>query len=308
MQAWQSFAAALAIGLVGGGAYMLLTMRRRFSRIVVVLLSVPIPATGLALYALQSGPPPHVTQQSRLVSALVAISIITAIWRAWVRREMGPGKTVTTAVRANFNRYVLAVRGCTAVWITAYAGTFEPLFAVANLAVICAWVAFCIPRRWRHGVDELSVVLAARPAEVYQFLVEPNNWPRFQDVEDVALYPEGPLRVGSEVTTRRATPWSGRKLKANPMWITVTTRITALEPGVSYTAATVGRDDQVTNEVRPSGTGTTLTTRVDRTLPLPDAILGMMLEYRAELAARRQASLYSLQRLDGLIPSATRPG
>lgn len=307
MPAWQFYAAALAIGLVGGGAYMLLTMKRRFSRIVVVLLSVPIPAAGLALYAVYAGPGPQRTWQNWLASALVVIGVTSAVWRAWVRGEMRPGKTVTLPVRANFNRYVLAVRGCTAVWITAYAATFEPLFAIANLAAICAWVAVCIPRRWRHGADELSVELAARPADVYQFLVQPTNWPLYQDVEDVTLSPDGPLRVGSEVTTRRTIPGSGHGVNSKPTWVTVTTRITALEPGVSYTAVTVGRDDRVATEVRASGTGTRLTTRVDRTLPLTDAILGMMLEYRAELAARRKASLQTLQRLDELIPLATRP-
>jgi len=302
--AWQSFAAALALGLVVGGAYMLLTMRRRFSRIVVVLLSVPIPVAGLAWYAFHGGPTPPPTWQSRLVSALVVISVGSAIWRSWVMREMRPGKTVTPATRANFNRYVLAFRGCTTLWITAYAATFVPLIAIANLCVIGGWVIACVPRRWRHVTDELSVDLMSRPTDVYRFLVEPANWPLFQDIEGVTVHSAGPLRVGSEVTSRRMVMSS----KAKPGWITVTSRIAALDPGVSYTVATVGRDDEVTNDVSPSGTGTRLTTRVVRTLPLTDAVMGMMLEYRAELAGRRKDSLRTLQGLDRLIPAAIPPG
>jgi hypothetical protein len=301
MQVWGSYAGWLSVGLVVAGAYLVLTMRRRFSRIVFVLLSVPIPAAGLALYALDPGPSPQLNWLTWLAASLIALGLVAPFWRSGMRAAMQPGKSVTVANVASHNRVSLAARGCGAVGITAYVAIFEPIFGIANLAAICIWIGFCMPRRWRHLGYELSVDLRAQPGEVYRFLLQPSNWPRYQEnLELVTPLPDGPLTIGSEVTTRQAVPWSGSGANAKPTWVSITTRFTALEPDASYTAVTVGRDDKVTTAMQESGSGTRLTIRADRTLPRAEAILGMMLEYRAQLVARRRVSLKALRRLDEL--------
>jgi hypothetical protein len=296
MVTWQSVAHWFAIGLALFGVLLLLTMGRRFDRVVLLLLSVPIPGAGFLYFSLNPGPQPQLTWLTWLASSLIVIGVFPAFYSVRLRQAMRPGKTVTLPMLIINNRYALAARGCVVVGLSAYVAMFEPVFGIANLVACGIWVALWIPRRWRLMQVEVVAPVGARPARTYGYVSEASNWPRYQaDVQEVRVRPEGRLHVGSEVTVRRLYPFPvARSIES-------TFVVAAMVPDVSLTLTGTARGDVTNIEVRPSGAGSTVTIRSHGVVSRIDAILGLKPAMSAQLAERRKAGVENLTRLDELL-------
>jgi hypothetical protein len=301
---WQVFAGVVAFALVAT-AVLRLRKSRRPSQILFVLLLVPIPAAGFALYAVKPGPLPTVTLATWVGSMLLALAIYPAFW--WRRAaELRRASPLSFKDVAYINRHSLAWRGCAVLGVTVYLFMFEPWFALANLSAIAAWVALWIPTGRRRRGFEVSAEVRAVAEATVGFLVEPSNWSRYRsDIEAVTWKPDGPPAVGTEVTVRRAIPRIGREEMVWPGSINERLRITRIT-GTSFTAVMLGRKATVTTDVRSSGSATRITGKSEWIIPFVDAILGLVLEETAAIEAARQSMLQSYERLDGLIGAPLR--
>lgn len=306
MAVWQLFAACVAVALVALGVLRIVRSRRH-TEIVDVLLTIPIPALGFLLYAVAPGRMPELTVLTWLATGLIVIGIFPVFISRRAIQALTSAMVNATDV-TNANRYILAARAFLALGISGYVAMFEPWFGIANVALLVVWVAVWIPRRWRRLGYEVTVDIAAPPSSVFAFLVEPSNWKTYQvDLESVVVNPPGPLRVGSEVTTRRTFALNAVPAKSMPAVIESRAVITSIVPGISFTSATADGSTGMT-EVRQSGSGTRLTLGANGTTPFTSAILGLALEMPRALAVRRQTTMRSLENLGhALSPTNGKP-
>jgi hypothetical protein len=301
---WQVFAGAAAFVLVAT-AVLRLRKSRRPSQILFVLLLVPIPAAGFALYAVKPGPLPTFTLATWVGSILLALVVFPAFW--WRRAdELKRASALSFLDIASINRHSLAWHGCAVLCVTVYLFMFEPWFAAANLSAAAAWVALWIPTARRRREFEVSAEVKAPAEATFGFVVDPSNWSRYRsDVEAVTWKPDGPLAVGTEVTTRWAISRIGREEMLWPKSINERSRIIRMG-ATSFTAASLDRKATATTDVRSSGSATRITSRSERITPFVDALLGLVLEETAAIEAARQKILQNYEKLDGLIGAPLR--
>jgi hypothetical protein len=304
----QATAATLALVLLVAGAARLVSGKMRPSVVAWFALSVPIPAVGLGLYAIEPGPLPQFAWLLWPILVLVAVGVPAFFKARSLQRVLPISKTATLDMFESPNRYFLASYACLAVGIDLYVCMFEPVFGVANLIAGGIWTAAWVPQRWRQMHFEVATTLGAPASLVYAYLIEPSNWRRYQaDLEEVTVTPEGKLRVGSEVTVRRQYSFVNIPEGAVRVSLVTTSVVTAMVPDVSYTTRLVGRGDVGTTEVHPAGSGSTLTTRADGPVGLVDAILGLKFEIPRALTLRREWSLKNFARLNELLSAPVIP-
>jgi len=301
---WQLVAGVVAFALVGA-AVLRLRKSRRPSQIMFVLLLVPIPAAGFALYAVNPGPLPTVTLATWVGSILLALAIYPAFWGTRAA-ELRRASSLSFRDIASINRHSLTWRGCAVLGVTVYLSMFEPWFAVANLALVTAWVAAWIPTARRRTRFEVSAEVRSAAQATMGFLIEPSNWGRYRsDLQAITWKPDGPLMLGTEVTMRRSIPRIGREELVWPGSIDERLRITRIT-GTSFTAVMLDRKAAVTTDVQSTGSATRITGQSEWTTPFVDAILGLALEEKAAIEAARRSMLQSYERLDGLIGAPLR--
>ena len=294
MQTWQIAAGVVTVALLCTAAY-LLRGNHRPSNILFVLLLVPIPAAGFFLYSIAPGPPPAVTLITVVASFLVALAIFPAFYGfSPARSFQGTPQDFST-----MNRYFLARCGCGLLGVIGFLFMFEPWFAWVNLAAIIAWLAIWTPRRARLVRYEVSADITASTNETFQFLLEPANWSRYQDIEVLSVKPDGPIAAGTELTMRRLIrdAWDPAAQRWPVMQLY---KITAIV-GTSYTLVSFDHSESHTIEVRPIRSGSTIDRRVQWLLPFTDAILGRRFDLRRQIANARELQQRNIQRLNELI-------
>jgi len=297
VQAWQLFAAAIAVALVIGAA-LALRKTRRPSQVAFVLLVTPVPTAGLLLFALLPGSPPEVTWLTWISSLLVALGLYPAFYGRRALQEW-PSSTLTPVHLTFVNRHVVVARACLVLGISGYVFMFEPWFAVANVAATVIWVAIWIPEGWRLKKYETSAEIRATPEAVFRFLIDTSNWVRYQaGLEAVTATPDGPLTLGSEYTTRRSLVTDPPPLA--PVSVEQRFKVIAMTDR-SFTAVVPGQQGRAGFELQSVQAATRLTARSEWLLPFSDAILGYALEMEAAIDARRQVMLQDFKRLDELL-------
>jgi len=297
---WQLTAGFLAAILVLIGAVSLV----RYSRpvmLVVLGFVLLIPAAGWAAYAIVPGPAPHPGLLVWLAFIPAIAGLAVGVWMlAWMnaRRE-----ALTFANIELLSNGTLVVYASLIVALSDVLALWQPAWAIANVCVSALWLLAWTPRRMRETRFESAVEINAPLARVYSFLVDPNNWPRYQDgLEVVAVRPPGPLAAGSEVVLRQRYDSHIRGPRMLPEVIETTSVVGAVTPEQSLTMHLAGRPESTaTFEFAPSGDGTTVTSRSRSLAPYRLAAFGALIELRTQRAERRARAQASLARLKDLL-------
>src|SRR5579862_6950775 len=170
--------------------------------LVVLGFVVLIPAAGWAAYAIVPGPAPHPGLLLWLAFVPAGVGLIGGVWMlAWMgaRRD-----ALTFAHLELLSNGTLVVYAALIIALSDVLALWQPAWAVANVCASALWLAAWAPRRMRETGIEATVEIQAPLARVYSFLVDPANWPRYQEgLEVVAVRPPGPLAAGSEVVLRQ---------------------------------------------------------------------------------------------------------
>ena len=303
MRTWQVFAGIVVLALLAITA-RLLRESRKPSQILFVVLLVPIPAAGFGLYVLDPGPLPTFT-----VITLVALVLLTlAVWPAFyafLRTERSQTRRTWTIKDFNtLNRYVLARRACGLLGVSGFLFLFNPWFAYANLAVILAWVAIWIPPGRRVMRLEVTGKVSAAANTTFRFIVEPSNLSRYSDSVVVSVNPDGPMAVGTELTTHRTMQPTGSDHSGADWLLVEHSKVQALS-GTSITTVSLDRQAIRTTDVRSSGSAAVVTQRSEWTVTFTDSILGLWLDQRGEIGAADKEARLRFDRLSELIGGPT---
>jgi hypothetical protein len=297
---WQLAAGLLAGTFVLIGAIALLRYPRPLMFVMLGLLLV-IPTAGLAAYAVVPGPAPQPGLVLWLAFIPALAGIGTGVWMlAWVATRRSSLTIANLEVLSNgslvaFGGLVLAISDVTALW--------QPWFGIADLVVNAAWVCAWIPARWRETRVESSVEIAARRPRVFSFMVEPSNWPRYQeDLESVTVRPAGRLAIGSRLTVRRRYESGVRGPRLLPNTIEADSVVTGLVPDISISMESADRPaGNSVVEFAGSADGTQLRMRAHTVVPFRLAVFGGVLQLRFQKSKRIAKAKRDLGRLKQLL-------
>src|SRR5712691_12887872 len=130
----------------------------------------------------------------------------------------------------------IAATACFVLAVSVYLYIFEPLFAVANLVAGLAWVLVWVPQHFRRASVYVSLEVQAPPERAWDFLVDATNARQYEEgLQDLSVSPEGQLRVGSRLRSRRRVPLVRPWLKVTELNMEMESQVTELVPGSSYT-------------------------------------------------------------------------
>ena len=175
MPVWQLAAGFLAVLMVVIGAVSLI----RYSRpVMLVILGfvLLIPALGWAAYAFVPGPPPSFGPLLWLAFIPALAGLAGGVWMlAWMSARRDALTFANIELLSNgtlvvYASLILALSGVLALW--------QPVYAIANVAVTAVWLVAWAPRRLRATRIESAVEIKAPLARVYSFLADPSNWPQ----------------------------------------------------------------------------------------------------------------------------------
>jgi polyketide cyclase/dehydrase/lipid transport protein len=247
---WQFAALILAVFLTT--AWLVTGLRgQRPASLVLSTLMFLVPAAGFAFYAIAGGPQPALSVLLPLVALLYAVGVIGMLI-AIIRRRRSD-----TIALGSLDRRVargFAFRLLLTLWLTALLFVFEPLFAIVNVVVNVLWEAIWISRRTRTTTYSHVAPIAAPPQEVFDFIANPGNWPRYRDdVVVVDLEPPGPLRTGSRYTARGPMPATIRGIKERQLEMHIA--VLEVVPGRSISSANVARPADVSVTVVEGANG-----------------------------------------------------
>lgn len=299
---WQLTAGFLAAILVLIGAVSLVRYSRPVMLVILGFVLV-IPAAGWAAYAIVPGPPPHPGLLLWLAFIPAIAGLAVGVWMlAWMSARRDALTFANIELLSNgtlvvYASLILALSDVLALW--------QPAWAIANVCVSAAWLLAWLPRRVRETRIESSVEIDAPLARVYSFLLDPSNWPLYQDgVELVAVRPPGPLAAGSEVVMRQRYESHVRGPRMLPEVIETASVISDVKPERVLTMHLADRPaSTATFEFAASGDGTTVTSRARSVAPYRLAVFGGLIELRTQRGERRARARRSLARLKALLES-----
>ena len=304
MNVWQVFAAALAAVLP---LIALIRMARspRWNVLILLLQIIGIPEIGFVVYALS---PTAIPSLDLLLPAAILLyggAIGAMVWSLSERRKlMRPVITLEAIDRQHLA--ALLARLATVILLSAVVFVFEPLAAVINLAANAAYTLAWIPRRFRRVHVDTATEIAVPPNVVFDFVSNPDNWPRYRD-DFVSASPPGPLAVGTTVVTRIPVVQLSRPNPNFARFAEVQSVVTSLTPGRSFSVAVVGRPAETSSsEVEVSDSGSTVATRADGLLTFAQAALGFRFELPRLMAVRRGRMAEAAARLKDALEGSDR--
>jgi uncharacterized protein YndB with AHSA1/START domain len=293
---WQLAAGVLAVTLMLVAAVAFLRYPRPVMLVVFGLL-VLIPTIGFAAYALVPGPVPH-------PGPLLWLAFIPAIGGLaagiWMLGWMSSRRSALTFSNIEFlSNGTLVAYGGLVLGLSDVLALWQPVYAVANVAVSAAWALAWVPTRWRESRVESTVDIRAPVSRVYSFLADPANWPRYQEAR-----PAGPLAVGKEVVTRQRYDSHIRGPKMLPEVIETTSVVTELASD-SRIAMQIANRAHSTSTIEFTATNgdTRLMVRARSLAPYRLAVFGALIELRTQAPERRARGQRSLARLKQLLES-----
>jgi hypothetical protein len=286
-------------------AWLVIGIRGRPASIPVASLWLLIPAAGFWFYTVEGGPEPSARVVGALVFGLYAIAVL-ALLVSVVRRSR-PGDTIALGALDRKVARGLLVRLLVTLWMSALLVEFEPPFAIAYLVVNALWELVWIPRRSRTSVFTDVHDIAAPRQDVFAFIANPVNWPRyFDDVEVLDVQPPGPLGTGSRY---RAMVPNVDIRGLTQRRIEVSIAVLEVIPGRSISSAPVARPADVTvTEVGDAPRGSRVTTHVRGISTFIQASQGVMFRVPMERARFKQTLDKRMARLKAIIePRAAGP-
>jgi hypothetical protein len=205
----QVTAGLFALGL---GVLLAKGLRHDLADAVVALQLFAIPLLGVAFFVLNPivpESPPWIIWV--LFAPLMLVVVLLPLWWRRHARQIDTAFK-TPAMFALQARLGVVLLACIILMISTYLFLFEPVFAVVNVGAYLLWALIWVPKNLRTYRAEESIAVSASATRVWEFLVEPSNWPQFQvGLKDVELAPPGPLRVGARVISRRSVPLIGSR-------------------------------------------------------------------------------------------------
>lgn len=297
---WQLAAGVLAATLVLIAAVAFLRYPRPVMLVVFGLLVV-IPAIGFAAYALVPGPVPHPGPLLWLAFIPAIAGVAAGVWMlAW----MSSRRSALTFSNIEFlSNGTLIAYGGLVLGLSDVLGLWQPLYAIANVAASAVWALAWVPKRWRESRVESTVDIRAPVSRVYSFLVDPANWPRYQEgMESAVARPPGPLRVGGEVVTRQRYDSHIRGPKMLPEVIETTSVVTELAPDsrIAMQIANRASSTSVIEFIAANG-DTRLLVRTRSLAPYRLAVFGALIELGTQAPERRARAQHNLAHLKELL-------
>jgi hypothetical protein len=208
----------------------------------------------------------------------------------------------TPAMFAFRARVGVVLMACTVLLVSVYLYLFEPVFAVVNVGAYLLWALVWIPRNLRTYRAEESIAIPASATRVWEFLVDPSNWPRFQvGLKDVEVAPPGPLGVGTRVISHRTVPFIGSRAKVPEVDMEFESLVTEINPPISYTVVALDRPASTKTEVASGLSVAVVTLRSQFALSIAEGIAGQALRWPAAMARSKATSTQSLERLRELL-------
>jgi len=301
LSVWQLSAGFLAAMLVFIGAVSLVRYSRPVMLVILGFVLV-IPAAGWAAYAVVPGPAPHPGLLLWLAFIPAVAGLAVGVWMlAWMsaRREALTFKNIELLSNGTLVVYaalIIALSDVLALW--------QPVWAIANVCASGVWLLAWAPARLRETRIESAVDINAPLARVYSFLVDPNNWPRYQEgLEVVSVRPPGPLAAGSEVVLRQHYDSHIRGPKLLPEVIETASVVSAVTPERELTMHLANRPASTASFVFASaGEGASTLRSVARSVaPYRLAVFGALIELRTQRPERQARARRSLSRLKELL-------
>ncbi len=301
LSVWQLTAGFLAAILVFIGAMSLV----RYSRpVMLVILGfvLLIPAAGWAAYAIVPGPEPHLGPVLWLAFIPAVLGLAVGVWMlAWMsaRRD-----ALTFANIELLSNGTLIVYAALIVALSDVLALWQPAWAIANVCASALWLLAWAPPRLRETRIDSSVEINASVARVYSFLVDPMNWPRYQDgLEVVAVRPAGPLAAGSEVVLRQHYDSHIHGPKMLPEVIETASVVSSVTPERELAMHLANRPaSTATFAFAAAGEGrTTLRSVAQSVAPYRLAVFGALIELRTQRGERQVRAQRSLARLQELL-------
>ncbi len=298
---WQLTAGFLAAILVFIGAVSLVRYSRPVMLIVLGFVLL-IPAAGWAAYAIVPGPEPHPGPLLWLAFIPAVLGLAAGVWMlAWMsaRRD-----ALTFANVELLSNGTLVVYAGLIVALSDVLALWQPAWAIANLCANALWLLAWAPARMRETRIASSVEIDAPLARVYSFLVDPTNWPRYQEgLEVVAVRPTGPLAEGSEVVLRQHYESHVHGPKMLPEVIETSSVVSSVTPERELTMHLADRPASTsTLAFAGAGEGTTTVRSVAQSVaPYRLAVFGALIELRTQRGERQARAQRSLARLKQLL-------
>lgn len=298
---WQLTAGFLAAML----AFIGLVSLVRYSRpvmLVVLGFVLLIPAAGWAAYAILPGPAPHPGLLLWLAFIPAVGGLAVGVWMlAW----MSARRTALTYANIELlSNGTLVVYAALIVALSDVLALWQPAWAIANVCASAFWLLAWAPPTLRETRIESAVDIEAPVARVYSFLIDPTNWPRYQEgLEVVAVRPPGPLAAGSEVVLRQRYDSHIRGPKLLPEVIETASVVSVLTPERELTMHLAGRPaSTATFGFAPArDEATTVRSVAHSVAPYRLAVFGALIELRTQRGERRARAQRSLARLKELL-------
>jgi len=261
---------------------------------VVVLIAqvILIPELAFALYALTGGEPPDLGVVAIGAGLFYVGALALIVWSLYERRKLMQPVVSYEAVNRQHQAAFLA-RSAAVLFMSALTFAFEPWLAAANVLANAIWTLAWIPRQFRYVTVDAAETIARPPDEVFDFISDTENWPRYRD-DIVNVEPRGRVAAGTEVVTRLATRQLSRPNPKLAKFIEVRSVITSVEPGKGYTTALVGHPEEVgAFQLEAVDGGTRVTSGTKGLLTWPQAALGLGF-HAGRLLAVRKAELQAV--------------
>ncbi|HYM97863.1 MAG TPA: SRPBCC family protein [Candidatus Sulfotelmatobacter sp.] len=298
---WQLTAAFVAAALLGVAAIALLRSATPVIAVALALL-VAIPCAGFAAYAIVPGPAPRFGSglTAAYVSALVAFGAGVWIVVAGAARRA----PLTASWLASLTLGMIVMWEGIVVALSMLLAEWEPLFAIANLALNAAWAMAWIPAPVRRLKSTSTIEIAAPRSAVYEFVAEPLNWLRYdEDLVSVSVKPAGPLRAGCEVTQVRRFEPGVRGPRVLPNTLESKQTVTEVTAGRSFSSRDATGIAWSATEFGDGEGKTRVTTRAQINVPYRSAFLGGLLMLLWQRPARLAKARRNLARLKAILES-----
>jgi hypothetical protein len=296
----------LAAGLIAGllAVVSVFGLLRAKGPLVLVMLGllVGIPLAGFAAYVIVPGREPDFDAMLLAgIPALIALGAAILVYSViGVRRGPLTRRTVTiltTGTIVLWEGIVLALSIVLAQW--------QPVSAVANVAVNVLWLLLWIPKNTRRLNAESSVEIAAPRSRVFDFLAQPSNWPLFdEDLVSVAARPPAAIAAGSEIVQVSRYEAQVRGPRLLPDTVETTAVVTAVVPDESISTRASASPSTSELELRDTVTGSVLVARSRMEIPFRAAILGAVVVLMSQRSRRAARAARNLARLKEILEQA----
>lgn len=287
MNVWQLFTAGLAVVLPVVFA-LRLARTPRWNIVVLMAQVVAIPEVAFVTYSLFGGAIPSLGLLVPVAVLLYGGALAVMAWSVYERRKLlRPVVTIVMIERQHLA--ALLSRVAMVLFLSAVTFVFEPWLAVANVVANAAWMLAWIPSRWRGVHLSASVDVAAAPHQVFSFISNTDNWPKYRD-DFIRAEPPGVLAAGTEVVTRVSVLQMSRPNPKMARFAEVRSVVTSVAGDDSITTTLVGRPSETgSSRVTAIASGTRVTSESRGRVLFTQAALGLKFDMGSVLVARRAA-------------------